>query len=55
MPEEDTDAAYHEYLWGESSPRSFAQKAKFGTKKREPRYVIAVEVAASDAADFVPR
>lgn len=44
MPEKDTDAAYHEYLWGEPSPRSFAQKAKVGgTKKRISRY------------DFVPR
>lgn len=37
----DTDDAYHEYLWGEPSPRSFALKAKLcGTKKRESRCVV---------------
>ena len=54
MPEEDTDS-YHEYLWGEASPRSFARKAKLGTKKRESRNVIEVSLVAFDAADFVPR
>lgn len=50
------DDDYHEYLWGERSPRSFALKAKLGTKKREPRSVIQVQTDATfDASEFVPR
>lgn len=51
----DGDDDYHEYLWGESSPRSFALKAKLGTKKREPRNVIIELDAAFDASSVVPR
>lgn len=36
------DEAYHEYLWGEPSPRSFARKAELGRNTRESRYVVQV-------------
>ena len=51
------DDDYHEYLWGENSPRSFALKARFGGTKRQriSRNVISVEMDAFDASDFVPR
>lgn len=58
LPEEDSDADYHEYLWGEHSPRSFALKAKFGGTKRQriSRNVISIDPdAAFDASGFVPR
>lgn len=48
------DDEYHEYLWGEPSPRSFARKAKFGMKQREPRYVVPCGEAI-DASTFVSR
>ena len=52
------DDEYHEYLWGEESPRSFARKAKFdGTKRqRTSRNVIEVQLDSSlDVSSFVPR
>lgn len=56
MPAKDLDDAYHEYLWGENSPRSFALKAKLGTRQQRSRNVIQVETDARfDASDFVPR
>lgn len=56
MPAKDLDDAYHEYLWGESSPRSFARNAKHvGTTRKGSRNVITVVTADFDAADLVPR
>lgn len=56
LPEKNLDDAYHEYLWGENSPRSFALKAKFGGTKRQriSRNVI-IELDAFDASNSVPR
>jgi len=36
---EDLDDAYEEYLWGESSPRAFARKARIGGAKSGSRNV----------------
>ncbi|HVM45171.1 MAG TPA: hypothetical protein VM582_04480 [Candidatus Thermoplasmatota archaeon] len=56
MPDESLDDEYHEYLWGEASPRSFALKAKLGTKKRVPRNVLRVEPDPNfDVSGSVPR
>lgn len=53
----ELDDAYHEYLWGESSPRAFARRRKFGAKSAVSRYeVVEVQVGAeADPAGFVPR
>jgi hypothetical protein len=53
MPD-DLDEMYHEYLWGEGSPRSFARKAKFGRSRRESRYVVQVS-ETMDVSQFVSR
>lgn len=50
------DDAYHEYLWGESSPRSFAQRAKIGgTKNRRGSRVVVRYPENLDVSGFVPR
>lgn len=41
MPEDTLDDEYQQYLWGESSPRSFARKAKVAGKK----FVVVVDEA----------
>lgn len=45
LPLEDLDDAYHEYLWGEDSPRAFARKARYGRAKGNvSRNVLEVQV-----------
>ena len=46
MPD-SLDEAYHEYLWGESSPRAFARKSRFGRKSISRYDVLEVTVDAS--------
>jgi len=54
---EDLDDAYHEYLWGEASPRTFARKARFGRAKGNvSRNVLEVQVGQwSDLSRIVSR
>lgn len=48
----DTDESYHEYLWGEASPRSFARKARIaGARSRVSRNVIEVSVDPEATVD----
>lgn len=51
----DIDDAYHEYLWGESSPRSFARKARaVSAKEKVSRQAVEVEFDAHvDLAQYV--
>jgi len=52
MPE---DEAYHEYLWGEDSPRAFARKTRFGQNSKVSR-VVEVQVGlGADPSSAVSR
>jgi hypothetical protein len=55
-PMPDLDDEYHEYLWGEASPRAFARKAKFGrsTQGVSRRQVVRID-ASVDSSSAVPR
>lgn len=52
MPDDDP---YHEYLWGEESPRAFARKTRFGNSSKISRVVVVQVGLATDASSAVPR
>lgn len=55
MREPDLDEDYHEYCWGEPSPRAFAKKRLVaGARTREPRS-LEPQLMDVDLGDAVAR
>ena len=51
----DSDEAYHEYLWGEASPRAFARRVRVTSpRNRSRKQTLKIELDAStDPRDLV--
>lgn len=51
---DEVEDAYHEYLWGEASPRSFARKARIvGAKEKGSRRIGVLVDASVDLSRYV--